>query len=78
MLKPTFCIAYQPESRNWKLLKGDHTHPAIFAEKQQAISYAEFRCPPEGGVIRVRDEAGEIEEVLIAPHTDLHGYVTPE
>ena len=72
---PTFHIAYQPESGNWKLFKGEHTHPAIFGTRENAIGYAEFRCPTEGGVIRVRDENGKIEEIPIEPHGDLHGYV---
>jgi hypothetical protein len=72
---PTFHIAYQPKSGRWRLLKGQHTHPAIFLSRENAIGYAEFRCPPEGGVIRVRDETGDIEEIPIEPHGDLHGYV---
>ena len=39
----TFHIAFQPKSRRWRLLKGKHTHPAIFTDRTSAIGYAEFR-----------------------------------
>lgn len=67
---PTFHIAYQPASGRWKLFRGKHTHPAIFVTRENAIGYAKFRCPPAGGVIRVRDVDGAIEEIQIEPHGD--------
>ena len=74
MPKPVFRIAHQRKTRLWKLLPNEHTHPALYPELQQAIDYARFRCPPGGGIARIKDQRGNVFERELEPEGQMYGY----
>lgn len=56
-------IEIRPDRRGWNVFEAPGVEP-VFAEKRQAIDYAQNRASFRSGEIRVLDSAGNIEHVI--------------
>ena len=62
-------IEITPYRNGWKVFEAPGVEP-VFAEKDQAINYAETRASFRSGEIRILDLGGNIERVISFSETD--------
>jgi len=56
-------IEIKPHRWGWKVFEAPSVEP-VFAEKRQAIGYAETRARLRTGEIRIFDSTGNVERVI--------------